>query len=59
MGYTPGSFFDERGDEYHFELKGGNRVVLWNADESKKILSLSADNVDLMLSQLSCLWGIP
>ncbi len=39
MGFSPGDFISNE-KEVHWELKDGPRVVLWNADESIRIMSL-------------------
>jgi hypothetical protein len=41
MGYSPGEFKCKAdGEDYHWELKDGPRVVLWNSRESCKMLDL-------------------
>ena len=41
MGFSPGEFTDRRARaKYHWELKDGKRIVLWNEGEAECILDL-------------------
>lgn len=46
MGFDPGDFTDRDGNRFHWEIKGGGRVVLWNHNESEKLLDLTYDQAE-------------
>lgn len=52
MGYSPGEFKDKEGNSYHVELTGG-RVIIWNHNESHKLLDLDTDNAYKLLTDLN------
>jgi hypothetical protein len=55
MGYSPGDFNTDIG-QLHLEQKDGGRIVLWNADESKKIFEVNVENARQMIRHLrTCL----
>ncbi len=55
MGFSPGDFHTRDEEWYHWEIKDGPRIVLWDAKESKKILDLTADQAKLAVDQLQTL----
>ena len=55
MGFSPGDFITHNGDQYHWELKDGPRIVLWDRFEAKQLLSLSLDQANKALNQLDLL----
>lgn len=55
MGYTPGDFRTTHGEDFHWELKWGPRIVLWAHDEMNQLLSLDLTNARLALQQLNLL----
>jgi hypothetical protein len=55
MGFTPGDFTTQDGTSYHWEIKHGGRIVLWDKLEAEQILSLSTDDAGKAASQLQLL----
>ena len=55
MGFSPGDFTTLDAKEFHWELKSNNRVVLWNENESIKLLDLSEDKAREAFRQLETL----
>ena len=59
MGFSPGDFIDDHNGvkerEVHWELKDGLRIILWNRDESEKILDLDYTEAQKACRQLETL----
>lgn len=55
MGYSPGDFESRSGERFHWELKDGPRIVLWDAVESKKVLDLELSEAKNCFEQLNTL----
>jgi hypothetical protein len=52
MGYSPGDFNTQDGKSFHWELKDGHRIVLWNHNELEQPLDLDLENAKAAYKQL-------
>lgn len=55
MGFSPGEFKTRNDEEFHWEVKDGPRIVLWDALETRKILDLSYEEAKKASDQLQTL----
>lgn len=55
MGFSPGEFCTEDGNELHLDLKDGGRIVLWGPGEMTRIFVIDKVNAQKFRNHLNLL----